>query len=147
MLHSYYKGDLALPFQAGIYPTGLAPANSTGVELNMPWAKRQVRPYVLQGGTVWSGPAYACQCFFGFKELEYENEGVPCDFGGFLPNAAIEGVSAWLDSQQAQQQVIQCLLVFEQGFPHVLNFQANSAVDSQSFVPAGWCRSLKGPLR
>ena len=70
------------------------------------WAKRQVRPYKLRDGTIWSGPAFACQCFFGFKDLEYENAGIPCDFGGFLPNVAIEGVSAWLDAQQSQEQVI-----------------------------------------
>ena len=70
------------------------------------WAKRQVRPYRCRNGTVWSGAAFACQCFFGFKELECENAGVPCEFGGFLPNTAIEGVSAWLEARQALEQVI-----------------------------------------
>ena len=41
-----------------------------------------------------------------FQRPKYKNDGVPCDFGGFFPNTAIEGVSAWLVAQEALSQVM-----------------------------------------
>lgn len=62
MLHSYYKENLALPFQAGIYPTGLAPANSTGVELNMADKCIAVHMYIQLCILIICIQSIACSC-------------------------------------------------------------------------------------
>ncbi len=82
------------------------------------WAKRQVRPYPQESGP-WKGEVTVIQCFFGFSDLEYENDGHQADFGGWLPNPAVHAVGDWLEThgflKKVCTQVLELLLLSASG--------------------------------
>ena len=71
------------------------------------WAKRQVRPYRLKGGKIWTGKVLLGQCFFEFAALEYHNAGKKAEFGGFLPCDAIEAVPSWVGALERAAMILQ----------------------------------------
>lgn len=75
------------------------------------YAERQVRDFLApEDDELWRGGVMGAHCFYGFMDLDYEyvdTAGVKytADFGGWLPNHAIEAVVQWLKARNALKKV------------------------------------------
>ena len=47
----------------------------------------------------------AGQCFYGFADVELNDDAGEGDFGGFLPNHAINAVGAWVEARNTADKV------------------------------------------
>ena len=47
----------------------------------------------------------AGQCFYGFADVEVNDDAGEADFGAFLPNHAIDAVGAWMEARNAADKV------------------------------------------